>query len=78
MKDHPVFTLVNADVKNTQGVKILITGGLGYKRVSGDHLKHNIKVGQDIKESPRDLKKLAFTQTLVINHPLTLVSKKLS
>ena len=39
-----------------------------------DHPKNKIiEIGQNIKESPRDLKRLAVTQTPVENHQLTLV-----
>ena len=40
------------------------TGGLGNKRTSGDHNKYSmIKIGQNTKKSPGDLKKIAVTQT---------------
>ena len=50
-------------------------GGLGNKRTSGDHPNYNIlKIGQNTK-SPRDLRRLAVTQTQLEGHQLTLVWK---
>ena len=41
-------------------------GGLGNKRMSGDHLNYSIvEIGQNTKLSPGDLKGLAVTQILV-------------
>ena len=40
------------------------TGGLGNKRMSGDHSNYSIaEIGQNIKESPGDLTRLAVLQT---------------
>ena len=42
---------------------------LGDKRTSGDHPNYSIiKIGQNTKKSPGDLKRLAVTQTPVENH----------
>ena len=50
------------------------TGGLGNKKTSGDPPNYRIiKIGQNTEESPRDLRRLAVTQTPVRNHWLTLV-----
>ena len=50
------------------------TGGLGNKRTSGDHPTYYIiKNGQNTKKSPRDLRKLAVTQTPVKDHQLKLI-----
>ena len=50
------------------------TGGLGYKRTNIDHPNNNItEIDQNTEESPGNLKRLAFTQTPVRNHQLTLV-----
>ena len=41
-----------------------VTGMLGNKRASGDHLEYgNIKTGQNTEKSPGDLRKLTDTQT---------------
>ena len=49
------------------------TGGLGYNRTSGDYPNDStIKIDQNTKKSPGDLRKLAVTQTPVKNHQLTL------
>ena len=41
------------------------TGGLGKKRISGDNPNYSIiKIGQNTGKSPRDLRRLAVTQTL--------------
>ena len=41
-----------------------------------DHLDYNIvKIGQNTKKGPGDLRRLAVTQTPVRNHQLTLVWK---
>ena len=46
--------------------------GLGNKRMSGDHPNYSIfKIGQNNKKSPRDLRRLAVTQTQGENHQLT-------
>ena len=50
------------------------TGGLGNKRMSGDHPNYCIiEIGQNTKKSPEDLTRLAVTQTLVKNHQLMLM-----
>ena len=52
------------------------TGGLGYKRTSGDHLNNSIiKINQNTEKSPGDLRGVTFTQTLVKDHHLTLLRK---
>ena len=52
------------------------TGGLGYKRTSVDHPNYYItEIEQNTEERPWNLKRLAFTQTPVRNHQLTLVWK---
>ena len=54
------------------------TGGLGNKRTSRDHPNYyTIEIGQNTEKSPRDLKRLAVTQTPVENHRLTLMWKTL-
>ena len=54
------------------------TGGLENKRMSGDHLNHRIiKISQNTEKCPGDLRRLAVTQTPLINHQLTLVRKTL-
>ena len=43
-------------------------------RTSGDHPNNNIVViGHNTVKSPGDLRRFAFTQTLVENYQLTLV-----
>ena len=50
------------------------TGGLGNKRMSGDHPNYSIvEIGQNTKKSPGDLRRLADTQTPVEIHQPTLV-----
>ena len=50
------------------------TGELGNKRTSRDHPRYNIvEIGQNTKMSPKDLRKLAVTQTSVKDHRLTLM-----
>ena len=45
------------------------TGGIGNKRTSGDHPNNYIlENGQKTKKSPRDLRRLAVTQTPVKSH----------
>ena len=54
------------------------TGGLGNKRLSGDHPNYNInRIGQNTEKSPGDLRRLAITQTPVKGHQLTLMRKTL-
>ena len=54
------------------------TGGLGYKKTSGEHPSSSIvEIGQNTKKNPGDLKRLAVTQTPMENHKLTLVWKTL-
>ena len=54
------------------------TGRLGNKRTSGDQPNYSIiKIGQNTAKSPRDLRRLALTQTPVENHQLTLMWKTL-
>ena len=49
-------------------------GGLGNKRMSGDHPNYSIvTIGPNIEKSPSDLRRLAVTQIPVENHQLTLV-----
>ena len=46
----------------------------GNKRTGRDHPSYNIiKTSQNNEKGPRDLRRLAFTQTLVINNRLMLV-----
>ena len=48
--------------------------GHGNKRTSGDHPNYYIiENGQNTEKSPGDLRRLAVTQTPVINHQLTLM-----
>ncbi len=50
------------------------TGGLGNKRTSGDHPNYGIiKISQNTKNSPGDLRRLAVTQTPVKDHQLMLM-----
>ena len=50
------------------------TGGLGNKRMSGDHPNDSIiKIGQNTEENLGDLWRLSVTQTPVRNHQLTLM-----
>ena len=52
------------------------TGGLGNKRVRGDNPNNSIiAICQNTEKSPEDLRSLVVTQTLVGNHPQTLVLK---
>ena len=52
------------------------TGGLGNKRVMGDHPNYSIiKIDQNTEKSPGDMRRLAVTQTSVKEHQLTLVWK---
>ena len=51
-------------------------GGLGNKKTRGDHPNYCIiEIGQNTKKSPRDLRRLAVTQTQVKDHQLTLILK---
>ena len=48
--------------------------GLRNKRISGEHPNDSIiKVSQNTEKSPGDLRSLAFTQTSVEDHQLTLL-----
>ena len=50
------------------------TEGLGNKRTSGDHPNYYIiENGQNTEKSPRDLRRLAVTQTPVNDHQLKLM-----
>ena len=50
------------------------TGGLGNKRMSGDHPNdYIIEIGQNTEKSPGDLRRLVVTHTSVRNHHLTLI-----
>ena len=50
------------------------TGGLGNKRMSGDHPNYCIiEIGQNSKKSPGDLRRFVVTQTPVKDHQLTLM-----
>ena len=50
------------------------TGGLGNKRTSGNHPNYClIEIGQNTEKSPGDLRRLAFTQTPVKDHQLTMM-----
>ena len=50
------------------------SGGLGSWRTSGDHPNYNIvKNGQNTEKNPRDLLRLAITQTPVKDHQLMLI-----
>ena len=54
------------------------TGGLGNKRMSGDHPNYYIiKISQNTEKSPRDLRRLAVTQTSEKAHQLKLMGKTL-
>ena len=59
----------NSDKRITKG-----TGGLGGWRTSGDYQNYYIiENGQNTEKSPRDLRRLAVTQTPVKDHQLTLM-----
>ena len=48
-------------------------GRIANKRTSGDHVNYRtVKTDQNTEKSPRDLKRLAITQTPVENHQVTL------
>ena len=50
------------------------TGGLGGRRVSGDHPNYNIiESGQKTEKSPGNLRRLAVTQTPVKDYQLKLI-----
>ena len=50
------------------------SGGFGNKRTSGDHPNYSIvKIDQNTAKSPRDLIRLAVTQTPVEDHQLTMM-----
>ena len=50
------------------------TEGFGNKRTSGDHPNYNIiKIGQNTEKSPRELRRLAVTQTPLENHQIMLL-----
>ena len=50
------------------------TGSLGNKRSRGDHPNYGIiEISQNSERSPRDLRRLAVTQTSVKDHQLTLM-----
>ena len=51
------------------------TGGLGNKKTSRDHPNHSIKIGQNIKKNPGELRWLAEAQSPVKTH-LKRVFKK--
>ena len=52
------------------------TGGSGNKRTCGNHPNYRfIKIGQNTKKNPGDLRRLSVTQTPVENYQLTLVEK---
>ena len=54
------------------------TGGLGSLRASRDHPNYNINENdQNTEKSPRDLRRLAVTQTPLKNHQLKLMWKTL-
>ena len=54
------------------------TRGIGNKRTSEDHPNYSIiKIEQNTKKSPEDLRRLAVTQTPVEDHQLTLEWKTL-
>ena len=54
------------------------TGGVGGWKTSGDYPNNSIiENGQNTKKSPRDLTRLAVTQTSVKGHQLTLMWKTL-
>ena len=49
-------------------------GGLINKRMNGDYLNYSIiKIGQNTKKNPGDLRRLAVTQTPVEDHQLMLL-----
>ena len=53
-----------------------VTGRLGNKKTSGDHTNYNIiKIDQNTKKSPGDLRILTVTQTPASNYQLTLMKK---
>ena len=52
------------------------TGAHGNKRTGGDHSDNCIiKIGQNTKKSPGNLRRLAVTKIQVRNHQITLVGK---
>ena len=54
------------------------SGGLGNKRMIGDHTNYSIvEVGQNTEKSPGGLRRFAVTQTPVRSYQLTLVRETL-
>ena len=50
------------------------TGGLGNKRMSGDHPNYsNVEISQNTEKSPGDLRRLPVTQTPVTSHQSMLM-----
>ena len=48
------------------------TGRVGNQRRNGDHQDYSsVKIGQKAEKSPRDMRRIAVTQTLVEDHQLT-------
>ena len=53
---------------------VKITGRIGNKNMSGDHLNDSIvKISQNTEKSPGDLRRLAVAQTPVKDYQLMLV-----
>ena len=70
MKDTVIPIVIGALGTVTKG---LILGGLGNKKTNRDHPNYSIvEIGQNIENSPGDLRKFALNHTPE-NHQLTLV-----
>ena len=75
MKVTRIKIVINALSAVTEGL-IKGSGGLGNKRMSGDHTNYCIiELGQNTEKSLGDLRKLAVTKSLVKDYQLTLMRK---
>ena len=81
------YLALTIELKNILNMKVTVipivisalgsfSKGLGNKRTNWDHPNYGIfYIGQNTKETPWDLRRLAVILTLVENHQLTLVWK---
>ena len=73
-KKEKLWKMQGTLIQTVIGALGAVTGGCGNKRTSGNHPNSTIiKISQNIQKSPRDLLRLAITQSLWRNHQIMLV-----
>ena len=66
----------NWNTRNRPPRFIQWTGRVRNWRINGDHPRYNIKISEKTEKKSRELRRIAFTQTSVKDHLISLVREK--